>query len=632
MTMRDQTRKEPVLADLESLERLLMESLPQAAEQAPLSATRASVHSAIDMREETASPPSMSEQTSSNSFTPHELRPLDLSGFDLAFHSTKAAANKPEPSPEQQSFNAALKQLSRIVDAPANRHEEEAPSAQAGDYSAPYDPPSHDHANGPDAQMEMLIQQYRQDYQQAHPAYSEPVLRSAPQENGYGAQASFDMRQGFDETATAWPAQQESAPLSATRPQHTFFEEDQPREMPDGNAIQVPPLYTPSVQEPTFYAEPAPEPSPLDRAEAQLAAEAAQAAAQAGVGVARSRNIFFALAGVAVAGIASIVGMSVMAGRGKPAPTLEGGVPVIAAKTTPAKEKPENPGGIEIPDQNKQVLASRGNVETKPAQILNTAEQPVDLTQVTRQDPVRVVLPSPSQSTAPEAGNPNAPASLEPKRVNSVRLDATGEVAAPTTPPAAQEETASRSLAPASTPLPPSRPIAVAVPATPTLATIAAGSTNGATSQPQPQPAAKVESRPAAPPSSSIRPALSAPAVQPSAPAIRANAPMPLTQQANAAPAARPAAPAAASASTGGGGYAIQLASRPTEADARTASTQLRTRYSAQLDGKPVNVVSGEANGRTVYRVRASGFTQANANAACDEIKAAGGGCFVTKQ
>jgi len=114
---------------------------------------------------------------------------------------------------------------------------------------------------------------------------------------------------------------------------------------------------------------------------------------------------------------------------------------------------------------------------------------------------------------------------------------------------------------------------------------------------------------------------------------------MPLTQQANAAPALRTnAAPSpalrttASPAPAGAGGYAIQLASRPTEADARSASTQLRSRYSAQLEGKPVNVVSGEANGRTVYRVRAGGFTQADANAACDAIKAAGGGCFVTKQ
>ena len=40
----------------------------------------------------------------------------------------------------------------------------------------------------------------------------------------------------------------------------------------------------------------------------------------------------------------------------------------------------------------------------------------------------------------------------------------------------------------------------------------------------------------------------------------------------------------------------------------------------------------GEANGRTVYRIRALGFSQAEANAACDRIRAAGGGCFVTRQ
>jgi cell division protein FtsN len=76
----------------------------------------------------------------------------------------------------------------------------------------------------------------------------------------------------------------------------------------------------------------------------------------------------------------------------------------------------------------------------------------------------------------------------------------------------------------------------------------------------------------------------------------------------------------------------VQLASRPTEDDARTASTQLRSRFNAALGGKAPSVVSGTANGQTVYRVRVGGYSQAAAVEACNKVKAAGGSCFVTRQ
>jgi cell division septation protein DedD len=108
-----------------------------------------------------------------------------------------------------------------------------------------------------------------------------------------------------------------------------------------------------------------------------------------------------------------------------------------------------------------------------------------------------------------------------------------------------------------------------------------------------------------------------------------------------ATPQAQPAAPRVATAPTPatsgpgpgtGGGFAIQLASRPSEGDARSASQQLGSRFSSQLGGRAPSVVRGEANGQTVYRVRVSGFSQADANAACTRVRASGGACFVTRQ
>jgi hypothetical protein len=134
------------------------------------------------------------------------------------------------------------------------------------------------------------------------------------------------------------------------------------------------------------------------------------------------------------------------------------------------------------------------------------------------------------------------------------------------------------------------------------------------------------------------------------APATTIEAPAPRTETPRAAPPQRVPAPApqraanaaplslgpanevAQPAGSTGGAFAIQLASRPSEADARAASTSLRGRYSAILSGRAPVVVSGEANGQTVYRVRVAGYSQADANEACRRIKATGGGCFVTRQ
>jgi hypothetical protein len=578
MTMKDQSRQEPILADLASLERLLKESLPQEPHPA--------AHDALG-----------NAYGNNSGFAAHELKPLDLSGFGLtpsaprAEHEMSLAAPKSE-NQAQQSFNDALMQLSRIVETPAV-----SPTPDR------YDDMQHDYGFDRPAHVQQEAQptfSFQDDWHNA-PMPPAPAPLAEPAPYPVPPYASYGVEHGVE---------------ALNRPA-----------LPD-KGWELPP-------EPPLAPAPASfEPSPLERAEAQLAAEAARASSESVKNVARSRHVFFALAGLAVAGIATVIGMSMMMGRGKPVHANADGIPVIAAKTTPAKEKPENPGGIEIPDQNKQVLASRGTVEPKPTQILNTAEQPVDLTQLTRKDPVRVIVPNPLQSASPPEGQQEgaSPAGLEPKRVSSVRLGSSGEVTSPAAPPKAAEEL-NRTIAASTTPLPPSRPSA---PASTAAAPVAAPSL---ATPALPQTAAKVESRPAAPPPSTVRPAPSTPAAAPTSPAPRTNAPMPLTQQANAAPALRtnaaqsPAPRAATSSASGGaGGYAIQLASRPTEADARAASSQLRTRYSEQLGGKPVNVVSGEANGRTVFRVRAGGFTQADANAACDAIKAAGGGCFVTKQ
>lgn len=145
----------------------------------------------------------------------------------------------------------------------------------------------------------------------------------------------------------------------------------------------------------------------------------------------------------------------------------------------------------------------------------------------------------------------------------------------------------------------------------------------------------KVEARPQSP-VTPPRPQTAPPAAQrpaTNAPLPLVNANRPASPPANAAAPANPAPRVAnAPAAGAGGAFAIQLASRPSEADAQNASRQLGQRFAGQIGGKSPVVVRGESNGQTVYRVRVTGFAQADATAACDRIRAAGGACFVARQ
>lgn len=394
--------------------------------------------------------------------------------------------------------------------------------------------------------------------------------------------------------------------------------------------------------------------SSLDAAEERLAAEAAVGAAAAGYAAHshRSKGIFLALGGIAVAGLAVIGGNFVFGSGNKGG--APGSVPVITAKTEPAKQKPDNPGGLEIPNQNKQVLAARNAQETKPAQVVNSTEQPLDLNQVTRRDSVRVIAPSPFQGAPTNDSAANSPPAPVP-RTEVTRAEANSAPAgAPLRVTSVRIPVGASDSAPAN----------AAAPGVPGVSAPAGATVRASTPAPLPRisanaptPPAKVESRPVTaqprPETPKAEPpprVTSAPVAPPAkvAPVRSANAPLSLTPAKVATPKTSPpkvAAPKAAAPKTSapkvaapaatasaGSGYAIQLASRPTEADARSASVQLKGKYASALGARSPVVMSGEANGKTVYRVRVAGYSQAQAVEACKKVKAAGGGCFVTKQ
>lgn len=314
----------------------------------------------------------------------------------------------------------------------------------------------------------------------------------------------------------------------------------------------------------------------------------------------RSRKALVAVA--SVVGAAAIgVGAALTFGGGGPA--SNGEPPLVQASSDPVKVAPQSPGGVEIPNQNKQIY-ERAAQENK-TRVVNREEQPVDLRQATR-----MVPPSPdtTATVAPSAPAPGGPLGLgEPKRVRTVTIRPDGTVVgAPASPPAAPPPPQASLSTPAGS-APPR--VAAATPATPA-----------------PRPAAAT---PAAPPASAggASPQASAPATPAQAPAAQ-TAPQrvasvgPASVPAATAPAAAPDAPV--------GGYSVQIGVRPTESEAKAAFAQMQQKY-AELGSQTALIRKAEVNGNTLYRVRVGPMGKDEASSLCAKIQGSGGQCFVAK-
>lgn len=96
------------------------------------------------------------------------------------------------------------------------------------------------------------------------------------------------------------------------------------------------------------------------------------------------------------------------------------------------------------------------------------------------------------------------------------------------------------------------------------------------------------------------------------------------------APAEQPAATAAA-APANPGGYVIQIASLPSEADAQKSYNNLSAKFGV-IAGRGVDIKRADITGKgTYYRVRIPAGSREEANALCAKYKAAGGSCLVTR-
>jgi hypothetical protein len=358
-----------------------------------------------------------------------------------------------------------------------------------------------------------------------------------------------------------------------------------------------------------------------------------------------------------VAGLVLVAGVSAYAWYAGGTSGISGnGAPVvIAADTDAVKVAPENPGGKTVPNQDKAVydrVAGGALNDPKQSSLISSDEQPMDVVQKTlmpdnlpmegeedgaetastevgdTQDP-RLLPQQAAAQSGQQAGDQLA---VMPRRVKTMIVRPDGTLVEQVSDVPAQAST-------------PARPVrAETVAASPALAE--PKSVAGITPISQPQGTAPTELASVDVEQTTALTGTQDAAVSETTPAPQFAAPVPTARPsrqptnvvATAADAvARPiqaSAPASApAASSGAGGYYIQVASLPSEAEAQKSYANISNKFASVVSGRAHDIARADIAGKgTYYRVRiAAGSTKDEAAALCERYRAAGGTCLIAR-
>ncbi|QKV17749.1 SPOR domain-containing protein [Oricola thermophila] len=373
----------------------------------------------------------------------------------------------------------------------------------------------------------------------------------------------------------------------------------------------------------------------------------------------RGMMIAAAVGGVAILGAIAAFGLSSDNGVDSGAPVL------VKADPEPVKIVPEDPGGKQVPNQDRAVYSEvDGNGETVPTQetLVSTSEEPIDLNAAGAP-----ILPNAVAETAkiedrltPDAADDIAESAtpvLAPRRVRTVIVKPDGTLVE--NQPAPEQPVVAAAPEPAPTiPTPdaPVRPIeTTTVPAAPDVASspapvgtseaIADSSTTEAATAEQLAAIAEPEvSEPLATQAGeATAPAASEPVRAPVAiPERPSDQPVTIvggvqqpTRQVASAPAAQapsPAPAAAAPSQVAPGSYMVQIASQPSAELAQQSAADLARRFANVIGNRQVTIQQAEIEGRgTYHRVRIVANGRQDAVAVCERLKQEGGSCFVAR-
>lgn len=123
-------------------------------------------------------------------------------------------------------------------------------------------------------------------------------------------------------------------------------------------------------------------------------------------------------------------------------------------------------------------------------------------------------------------------------------------------------------------------------------------------------------------------PSVAAAPTQPAAPPAASSPPVAPPTRSAVVPDETPAP--AATASSGSGSYVVQIGAFNSAEDAAASWKRMESSFASALAGASPEIRQTEINGKTKYRLRATGYADKSAAAsACSRLKAAGQGCFV---
>ncbi len=352
----------------------------------------------------------------------------------------------------------------------------------------------------------------------------------------------------------------------------------------------------------------------------------------------RGRGMMIA---AAILGLVVLGGLGAFAYRGIVAPPSgDGSPPVIVASEEPLKERPADPGGTTVENQDSLVFRrASGETDTdQNAQIVPreeqvaavpTAEKSEDrvtetagLGEGSRENP-RVIVPQPL--TPDDAG-------VSPRRVRTMIVKPDGTIVRSTD---AAEAATPAPVAPAPAPAAVGETQTASAPSADTpaqdVAAVAAQDPASTAAQSQPVETATAE-QPASEATESATPALALGPEDPSIPlpVARPNAvvaALRTTQQpAQAQPAAATQAPVAVPQPVAGGAYLVQLASRRSQEQALSDFATLQEQYPGILGPYQPFIERADLGSRGIfYRLRVGPLdNQASAGQLCDQLKAAG--------
>ncbi|WP_332685539.1 hypothetical protein, partial [Bosea sp. (in: a-proteobacteria)] len=299
------------------------------------------------------------------------------------------------------------------------------------------------------------------------PANPAPVEASPPPAEMLGALDEFEAL--LRRTEPVRPPAAPTAPVQARRQEMAHPEFDEAPVDPHAYAAQVeagPHAYVPEPPRdldeatgrdyPADYDHSLPEeyPEPPPAGDEERAYEQP-----------RSRKGLWAAAALIAVTVAG-VGVAMIFRSSGPTTGADGQPPVISADNAPVKVAPVNPGGAEIPNQNKQIYERSGETPAAETKVVNREEQPVDVKQATRSMAPRAAPADIAAALA--AGEPGliavppVPGLGEPRKVRTVaiRPDGTPVPAAGEGEVASAQQGIVTGSAPAARPVPPSRPAA----------------------------------------------------------------------------------------------------------------------------------------------------------------------------